>query len=266
MKLSQLRYFLSVMDEGSIARAAARCHVAQPSVAEAINSLEIRLGVTLFERSRRGLRPTAVARELEPKVRRLIDDADMIAISTREATHEEYNLYVHPTINNRRLTQLLVELHSIGRGTLRLTDEADADLVVGPADYLGNSSGAGARELWQEDYRLAVPRNHHLATRDQIRLSDLKGVRFIARCSCERASAFPAEMLQPDIVAVAESEDRALALVAAGLGVSVIPGAPDDCDGVVLRSLTNFSLSRTIALTRRSDRGNAFIRDSFPQR
>src|ERR1700751_622576 len=55
----RLRYFLAVVDEGSVTRAAQRLHVAQPSLSQAIRAFESELGVQLFDRVGRGLRLTA---------------------------------------------------------------------------------------------------------------------------------------------------------------------------------------------------------------
>lgn len=52
--LRHLRVYLAVADTGSVTRAAARCHVSQPAVTQAINKLEKSTGSLLFERTRRG--------------------------------------------------------------------------------------------------------------------------------------------------------------------------------------------------------------------
>jgi len=60
----RLRYFLAVVDEGSVTRAAARLHVAQPSLSQALRALENELGVELFHRVGRGLRLSAAGEAL----------------------------------------------------------------------------------------------------------------------------------------------------------------------------------------------------------
>jgi DNA-binding transcriptional LysR family regulator len=55
----RLSYFLAVVDEGSVTRAAKRLHVAQPSLSQAVRALESELGVDLFDRVGRGLRLSA---------------------------------------------------------------------------------------------------------------------------------------------------------------------------------------------------------------
>ena len=59
MELRQLRYVVLTAQEGSFSRAAAELHLAQPSLSTAIAQLESELGIRIFERSSRGVTPTA---------------------------------------------------------------------------------------------------------------------------------------------------------------------------------------------------------------
>jgi DNA-binding transcriptional LysR family regulator len=58
LDLRQLHYFVVAVEEGQMTRAAARLHVAQPALSQAIGKLETDLGVRLFERHPRGITPT----------------------------------------------------------------------------------------------------------------------------------------------------------------------------------------------------------------
>ncbi|MGO2035989.1 MAG: LysR family transcriptional regulator [Brevibacterium sp.] len=73
--LRQLSYFLRTVDEGSFAAAAAREHMAQPSLSEQIRRLERTLGTTLFVRTNSRLRLTDVGRQLVPKAKAAIEAA-----------------------------------------------------------------------------------------------------------------------------------------------------------------------------------------------
>src|SRR3974377_761339 len=66
---AQLRYFVTVAEEGQITRAAARLHIAQPALSHAIATLETDLGGQLFERHARGVTPTGAGEALLPKAR-----------------------------------------------------------------------------------------------------------------------------------------------------------------------------------------------------
>jgi LysR family transcriptional regulator, carnitine catabolism transcriptional activator len=74
----RLLYFLAVVEEGSVTRAARHLHVAQPSLSQAIRGLESELGADLFHRVGRGLRLSAAGEALVGPARqvlRAIDEA-----------------------------------------------------------------------------------------------------------------------------------------------------------------------------------------------
>ncbi len=68
-KRGQLRYFLTVAEEGQITRAATRLHIAQPALSHAIAQLESDLGVELLERHARGVSLTPAGEAFLPKAR-----------------------------------------------------------------------------------------------------------------------------------------------------------------------------------------------------
>jgi LysR family nitrogen assimilation transcriptional regulator len=59
-----LRYFVTVVEERQITRAAAKLHIAQPALSHAMAQLEAELGVQLLERHARGVTPTAAGSRL----------------------------------------------------------------------------------------------------------------------------------------------------------------------------------------------------------
>ncbi len=74
----RLRYFLAVVDHGSVTDAARQLHVAQPSLSQAIRGFESELGVLLFHRVGRGLR-------LSPAGQALVGPARQVLRATEEA-------------------------------------------------------------------------------------------------------------------------------------------------------------------------------------
>ncbi|MGH2916388.1 MAG: LysR family transcriptional regulator [Solirubrobacteraceae bacterium] len=72
----RLRYFLAVVSEDGVTRAAAMLHVAQPSVSQTLRSLESELGVALFDRVGRGLRLTSAGHELVAHARQILRSID----------------------------------------------------------------------------------------------------------------------------------------------------------------------------------------------
>jgi DNA-binding transcriptional LysR family regulator len=79
MELRQLRYFLAVAEERSVTRAAARLHLTQPPLSAQLARLEHELGVPLFVRHRRGVDLTEAGRDLAERARRLLAEVDLTA-------------------------------------------------------------------------------------------------------------------------------------------------------------------------------------------
>ncbi len=79
MDLRRLTYFIAVVEEGSISRAADRLHMTQPPLSQAVLALERELGVSLLERHARGVRPTAAGLLLVEQGRNLLHWSERIA-------------------------------------------------------------------------------------------------------------------------------------------------------------------------------------------
>jgi len=74
--LAALRSFVAVVDNGSIVDAARVCGYSAPAVSRHIGALERELGVTLFERTGRSVRPSVAARALAERARLLLEEAE----------------------------------------------------------------------------------------------------------------------------------------------------------------------------------------------
>ncbi len=92
--------------------------------------------------------------------------------------------------------------------------------------------------LWVERYVAALP-SHPLTLKERLRTADLAGVAMVDRCHCEQSEFFgraAAVVRQP--AAIAESEDWAMALVAAGVGIAIVrEGVPRANSDVAVREI-----------------------------
>jgi LysR family transcriptional regulator, nitrogen assimilation regulatory protein len=76
MDVKQLKALVTVVEAGSVTRAAELLHLVQPAVTRQIRALEQELGVPLFERTRHGMRPTAAGLSLADRARRALNELD----------------------------------------------------------------------------------------------------------------------------------------------------------------------------------------------
>ena len=83
MELRHLRYFAVVADELNLTRAAHRLHMAQPPLTRQIKQLEEEIGVTLFERSRRGLALTTAGQFFYEHTLQVLEKLDTTITATR---------------------------------------------------------------------------------------------------------------------------------------------------------------------------------------
>ncbi|MBB4369078.1 DNA-binding transcriptional LysR family regulator [Bradyrhizobium sp. cir1] len=86
--------------------------------------------------------------------------------------------------------------------------------------------------LWSERYVAALPPSHPLTLKEKLRAADLADVPLIDRCHCEQSAFFGRNAQRRQTAAIAQSEDWAMALVAAGVGIAIVPegvakGNPD---------------------------------------
>ena len=84
MELRSLRYFIEIVERGSMKRAAETLYVAQPALSQQIAKLEGELGVRLLDRSVRGVTPTEAGRELLQRAKLILEQVEDAAVAVRE--------------------------------------------------------------------------------------------------------------------------------------------------------------------------------------
>jgi DNA-binding transcriptional LysR family regulator len=222
MDIRELRYFSAVFSERNLTAAARRCFISQPSISAAITNLEAELGTILFIRHKKGMAPTEAAERFDAVARRIIDDTDAARnLFKKPSARKTLTLGLMRTLDLPRTIALLKPLTGASDVALRLVganEAADARII--------SKSMMRADEhfvpLWSDRYVAALPPSHPLTLKDRLRVSDFAGVAMIDRCHCEQNGFFNAAASR-STAAIAESEDWAMALVAAGVGVAIVP-------------------------------------------
>src|SRR4051812_28255497 len=132
MNLRHLRAFATIVDAGTVARAATRLHLSQPALSRQIHALEADLGIQLFDRIGRRVQLTAQGEELLRRTRRLLAEADSLQERARElnsgesgilrvaATPQVIENLLAPFLIQYRIRHPGVEVHLVEDGGARL--------------------------------------------------------------------------------------------------------------------------------------------------
>ncbi len=237
----RLRQFVAVAREEHVTRAATALGVPQPTLSRGIARLERDLGVRLFHREGRAVRLTRHGRELLAYVERALAELDQgcreLAGEVSPYTGRVAFAFLH-TLGSEAVPALLREFRALHPGIrFQLVQDAHdamlARLRAGQVDMcltspLPDGPGLAVRALDEQELVLAVPAGHRLARARAVRLADARaeeficpepgyGLRRIFDDLCRRAG------FTPRIAFEGEEVDTIRGLVAAGLGVALLP-------------------------------------------
>lgn len=254
MDFRALQYFIAVYEELGLSSAAKRCFVAQPSISTAIQQLESELECQLFVRHSKGVTPTPQGVKLYPCACKLVDDAQTIKLMFQETSPKiSLSLALMPFLSGKRISliikALLASLQGLDLTVVDLTEKADARIVAA-SDVLPEET---FHKLWCDQYVLAMPEGHPLTLHQSIPLKLLDGAPFISRQPCDVNDAwkFATQKLgiTLDIKATVKNEEYALDLVAAGLGISVVPShSTSNRSNIVTRPVSDLNFERVVGL------------------
>ncbi|MFS3136602.1 LysR family transcriptional regulator, partial [Gluconacetobacter sacchari] len=147
LTLRDLDYVLAVSRTGHFGRAARLCGVSQPGLSEQIRKVEALLGCALFERGRRGARPTQRGATLIPLVERIVRDAHVLMEQAHGTGHDlsgSLALGIIPTLAPYYMPTLLRRIRAAHPDiALRLTEDRTPDLARHLLDYTLDIAIAG---------------------------------------------------------------------------------------------------------------------------
>ncbi|MBP2473963.1 DNA-binding transcriptional LysR family regulator [Crossiella equi] len=229
LELRHLRVICTVADTGSVTKAAARLGLAQPALTAQLNRIERALGGTLFERDRRGSRPTplgelvlARARLLLPAVSELREEAARLANAAGDSAHYRIGAANGPVLGGLLHHLAAARPHARLSPHTSWSAEELADLLAsGRLDYAlvgtcgdaepPNAPGVRWRLLAVEPVFVLLPEQHDLAAKPEVALGDLAEYRWGATpgdgcfgdcfaTACARAGFAPKALYETDVV------------------------------------------------------------------
>jgi DNA-binding transcriptional LysR family regulator len=257
-----LRYFLAVAELGSFSKAAARVSVTQPTLSVGIAKLEEQLGARLFERTTRRVSLTPAGSRFLGHARRISQEYEAALRDVSEAPRlKRVRAGILSTIPARDLERVVAAYARRADGeALELLDSSERDLANrltdGRLDVALTILRPGLERFTQEKLRnepyvLIVPASHKLANTAAIDGGELAGETMIVRRQCEALSEisryFTNRDVRPSFSFRTMSDDRAMSMVAAGLGITVAPESFRR-PGLAQVKLNGLDLSRDVGL------------------
>lgn len=272
MELRHLRYFTAVAEELHFGRAAERLHMAQPPLSQHILNLEREIGVQLFARTKRKVKLTDAGRVFLSEARLILSHAEQAIQMAQRASRGESGRLVLGFVLSATASllpeslrvfreqfpavELVLEEITTAQG---LTALAEGRLHLAFVRLpLGELSKSFTLELvLKEKIILALPAGHALVAKEQVSLRMLATEPFIIfpraqgtgfydhLVSLCRRSGF-----SPRVVQEAGQMQTILSLVAAGLGVALIPATVQSLrsEGVVYKPLRERTPGTGIAM------------------
>jgi len=259
VELRHLRYFVAVAEELHFGRAAVRLRMAQPPLSQQIQSLERELGVSLLHRTTRRVSLTAAGGAFLVQARRVLEQTERAVHTAQRASRGEIghlaigfvpsaDLDILPRalrLWRARFPDADVELHALLSGQ-QVEALRHGQIQLGILRLPIDDRSLVVKSIQREPLVAALPVRHPLARRARIRIADLKGdamILFPRRTApahydwllgtCRRAG------FTPRILHETESLQTNVGLIAAGLGVSLLPASIRNLRraGVVYRKL-----------------------------
>jgi LysR family hydrogen peroxide-inducible transcriptional activator len=267
----QLRYLVAIADAGTFGAAADEEFVTQPAISAQIKELERKLGVTLFERSSRGVFMTTQGTEVVERARVILRDMkDLVGSTHYEGDHlrGRIGLGVIPTLAPYVLPNVVrfimsthpkAELHIHELQTVHLLDSLRRGVIdLGLLALPVGSEEFTTKSIGLDSFVLAMSESHPLAKeKSPVKLDVLRDERVIlleeGHCLrdqvtqvCRLVFSEPSEVQATSMATLAQ-------MVAAGLGVTLLPECAVKIEaapgrGIVTRKFVGVPPNRTVGL------------------
>jgi len=273
MELYQIKHFIAVAETGGFTRGAQRVAISQPAISASIAKLEAELDVKLLDRRRSPVVPTAAGARLLEAGKNILQTCNAVKAELKTVTNpNRFRIGVLQSLSSGCVSKLLssfrranVAIEVVDGSCEQLVEflaEQELDTVLTIVG--GNDLKFASRVLFEEPYLLAVPQDHRYARRQSVKLADLDGEPFIVRTRCDFyqdvTDLLVARGIKTRVVYQTDQDDRALALVAAGIGLALVP-AHFEISAVTQVPVSDLGVSRAIGLLWSREREHADLKE-----
>lgn len=243
MTLNELRYIVAVSQEKNFRRAAGRAFVSQPALSLAIQKLEDELGVQIFERSRTEVSLTPIGELIVAQAQRALEETALIREIARQGkdqlvgpikvgaiyTTGPYLLPELIPVLKKKAPEMPLEVEENLTANLEgLLANGKLDIIIVALPF--NFPGIETLPLYDEDFGVLIPADHHWADRQNINSEELTGEKVLllnsGHCfsnqvmeACPELNRKGAETLQGNSLETIRN------MVASGLGITVLPAS-----------------------------------------
>jgi DNA-binding transcriptional LysR family regulator len=264
MDLRQLRCFIAVAEEMHFGRAAERLHIAPPALSRMVRALEEEIGTPLLLRTTRAVTLTraglgfledaqAILAKTDEAARAARDTADGNRMTLRIGAIDSASASFLPLaiqkirIGNPQVDIRLLELMTAQQLQMLRTGRIDLALIRPPMTAVDFPF----EPLRQEKLVALLPEDHPLAAQSSVRIENLRSEPLIIPAKRARPYAYDLVMAYfatadcvPRIIQETTEKPAILAMVAAGIGVALVPDWMTDIGhkGVCYRPITGISL------------------------
>jgi DNA-binding transcriptional LysR family regulator len=239
MELYQLGYFIEIARQRSFTRAAERLHMAQPALSQQMKNLEAELGTALFIRGRKEVQLTAAGKAFLPRAEALLTQAEAakaVVSDVAQLRGGKLIIAAIPSMSACLLPGVIRSFSRLNRKVeLQLIEDSSEHVAacvesgladVGFLQLPASKAAFEARTIITEPFVLLVAKSHALAKLKDVTLKQLATESFIFYKGRARDTALEAcrkAGFEPRVACESGELETVRALVAAGLGLAVVP-------------------------------------------
>jgi len=241
VRIEQLEYLAAVTEHGSLRRASEAMHISQPALSEAVTKLEKELGATLLDRRRTGSRISRQGLDLLQNMTEVLEAVDRLRQAAGQQSVRRRDLRIG-TVNAASSTLLapaLRDLHAQhGSGGVEVVNARQADIQQGlaegsldlglvnvlPGDEIPTSIVAD--KLIEGTPVACMRADHPLAAQDRVSVDDLRAEPHVLMRPGFVMHRFAHRLFAgslPGTTYATDGAEMGKAMVAAGLGISILP-------------------------------------------